>query len=103
MSFQLHSLSPCLCTLLPSLALDIGWIHMQSPLTRLQLPICRTISHTVRAPLFVLTPLGLVSTCPLVFPWFNMMKRVTLAYMSPPRSELHYRPTPWSHVNSAGR
>ena len=78
----LHSLLPCLCTLLPSLALDIGWTHIWSPLTRLQVPICWTISHTIRAPLFVLMPTGLVSTCPLVFPWFNKTKCVTLAYMS---------------------
>src|SRR5882672_1772089 len=91
---QLHSLSPCSCTPLPSLASDIGWTCIRSPPTRLRFPIHRTISHAVRAPLFVLTPTGLVSTCPLVFPWFNMTKRVTLAYMSPPRSSLHYRPTP---------
>src|SRR5882672_8291194 len=80
---RLHSLSPCSCTPLPSLASDIGWTCIRSPPTRLRFPIHRTISHAVRAPLFVLTPSGLVSTCPLVFPWFNMTKRVTLAYMSP--------------------
>src|SRR5467141_2046325 len=100
---RLHSLSPCSCTPLPSLASDIGWTCIWSPPTRLRFPIHQTISHAVRAPLFVLTPSGLVSTCPLVFPWFNMTKRVTLAYMSPPRSASHYRPTPQSHVDSAGR
>ena len=39
------------------LALDIGWTRIWSPPTRLQLPICRTISHTIREPLFVLMPL----------------------------------------------
>src|SRR5882672_9845258 len=100
---RLHSLSPCLSTPLPSLASDIGWTCIWSPPTRLRFPIHRTIIHAVRAPLFVLTPSGLVSTCPLVFPWFNMTKRVTLAYMSPPRSASHYRPTPQSHVDSAGQ
>src|SRR5882672_874339 len=99
---RLYSLSPCLCTPLPSLASNIGWTCIQSSPTRLRFPIHQTISHTVRAPLFVLTPSGLVSTCPLVFPWFNMMKCVTLAYMSPPISASHYRSTPRSHVDSAG-
>src|SRR5882672_8379355 len=100
---QLHSLSPCSSTPLPSLASDIGLTCIQSPPTRLRFPIHRTISHAIRAPLFVLTPSGLVSTCPLASPWFNMTKCVTLAYMSPPISASHYRPTPRSHVNSAGQ
>src|SRR5882672_1280376 len=103
MFVRLRSLSPFLCTLLPSLVSNIGWTCIRSPPTRLRFPICRTISHAVRAPLFVLTPSGLVSTCPLVFPWFNITKHVTLAYMSPLRSASHYRPTPQSHVDSAGR
>src|SRR5882672_3057790 len=82
---------------------DIGWTCIRTPPIRLRFPIHRTISHAVRAPLFVLMPSGLARTCPLVSPWFNMTKCVTLAYMSLPRSASHYRPTPPSHVDSAGR
>ena len=99
---QLYSLSPHLYT--PSF---IGtWSRLDAyghPWLSSNFQIHWTCSHTVRASLFMLTPISLVSTCPMDLPWFNMTMCVTVAYTAPLRSASHCRPNPLSHVNSAGQ